>query len=189
MADIIRLLTRCWWHTRESWDLCIATQLNRRAKRAPSHDLTLIARFMGPTWGPSGADRTQVGPMLDPWTLLSGEPMLNRLPDAYVCKYFYGLFNLKYMFPLKSLNSYWSTIIGMWIFHVNVWYSKVQMKSLRMLKTINYARKLVISVAYAIGTSAGLACAACFHQVLLRDLYTQLCSVSNIFSYDFWKAF
>ena len=31
-----------------------------------------IARFMGPTWGPSGADRTQVGPMLAPWTLLSG---------------------------------------------------------------------------------------------------------------------
>ena len=35
--------------------------------------LTPIARFMGPTWGPSGADRTQVGPMLAPWTLLSGE--------------------------------------------------------------------------------------------------------------------
>ena len=33
---------------------------------------TLIARFMGPTWGPSGADRTQVGPMLAPRTLLSG---------------------------------------------------------------------------------------------------------------------
>ena len=29
-------------------------------------------KFMGPTWGPSGADRTQVGPMLAPWTLLSG---------------------------------------------------------------------------------------------------------------------
>ena len=28
---------------------------------------TLIARFMGPTWGPSGTDRTQVGPMLTPW--------------------------------------------------------------------------------------------------------------------------
>ena len=27
---------------------------------------------MGPTWGPYGADRTQVGPMLAPWTLLSG---------------------------------------------------------------------------------------------------------------------
>ena len=31
-----------------------------------------IAKFVGPTWGPSGADRTQVGPMLAPWTLLSG---------------------------------------------------------------------------------------------------------------------
>ena len=31
----------------------------------------LIARFMGPTLGPSGADRTQVGSMLAPWTLLS----------------------------------------------------------------------------------------------------------------------
>ena len=27
---------------------------------------------MGPTWGPSGADRTQVVPILAPWTLLSG---------------------------------------------------------------------------------------------------------------------
>ena len=34
--------------------------------------VSLIARFMGATWGPSGADRTQVGPMLAPWTLLSG---------------------------------------------------------------------------------------------------------------------
>ena len=33
---------------------------------------SLIARFMGPTLGPSGADRTQVGPMLAPRTLLSG---------------------------------------------------------------------------------------------------------------------
>ena len=27
---------------------------------------------MGPTWGPPGSDRTQVGPMLVPWSLLSG---------------------------------------------------------------------------------------------------------------------
>ena len=38
--------------------------------------LTLIARFIGPIWGPSGADRTQVGPMLAPWTLLSGKPLI-----------------------------------------------------------------------------------------------------------------
>ena len=37
-----------------------------------SYTTALIARFMGPTWGPFGAGRTQVGPMLAPWTLLSG---------------------------------------------------------------------------------------------------------------------
>ena len=42
------------------------------------HNPSLIARFMGPTWGPSGADRTQVGPMLAPWILLSG--ILDRCP-------------------------------------------------------------------------------------------------------------
>ena len=36
---------------------------------------TLIARFMGTTWGPPGDDRTQVGPMLAPWTLLSGNTL------------------------------------------------------------------------------------------------------------------
>ena len=30
------------------------------------------SKVHGPTWGPSGADRTQVSPMLAPWTLLSG---------------------------------------------------------------------------------------------------------------------
>ena len=33
---------------------------------------TQIANFMGPTWGPPGACRPQMGPMLAPWTLLSG---------------------------------------------------------------------------------------------------------------------
>ena len=32
-------------------------------------DQSLIAQLMGPTWGPSGADRTQVGPMLAPSTM------------------------------------------------------------------------------------------------------------------------
>ena len=39
---------------------------------AISQMVSLISRFMGPTWGTTGSDRTQVGPMLDPWTLLSG---------------------------------------------------------------------------------------------------------------------
>ena len=41
--------------------------VSRSAARASQ-----IARFMGPIWGPSGADRTQVGPMWALWTLLSG---------------------------------------------------------------------------------------------------------------------
>ena len=33
---------------------------------------TQITKFMGPTWGPPGTSRRQLGPMLAPWTLLSG---------------------------------------------------------------------------------------------------------------------
>ena len=55
---------------RQNWQVSIATNLD--------FDLgnrwimsSLIAKFMGPTWGPPGADRTQMGPMLATWTLLS----------------------------------------------------------------------------------------------------------------------
>ena len=44
------------------------THLHSRLPLAQA-TMTLITRFMGPTWGPSGADRTRVGPMLAPWTL------------------------------------------------------------------------------------------------------------------------
>ena len=33
---------------------------------------TQITKFMGPTWGPPGSCRPQMGPMLVPWTLLPG---------------------------------------------------------------------------------------------------------------------
>ena len=39
-----------------------------------------IAKFMRPPWGPPGSCRPQVGPMLAPWTLLSG-----RLTRRYSC--------------------------------------------------------------------------------------------------------
>ena len=38
---------------------------------------TLIARFMGPTWGLPGTDRTQVGPVWATWTLLPGNRVLS----------------------------------------------------------------------------------------------------------------
>ena len=33
---------------------------------------TQITKFLGPTWDPPGSYRPQMGPMLAPWTLLSG---------------------------------------------------------------------------------------------------------------------
>ena len=50
--------------------LCMQVQI---LCTAMFHRVTLIVRFMGPIWGPSGADRTQVGPMLASWTLLFGQ--------------------------------------------------------------------------------------------------------------------
>ena len=41
-----------------------------------------IARFMGSTWDPPGDDRTQVGPMLAPWTLLSGMLCISQSPGS-----------------------------------------------------------------------------------------------------------
>ena len=51
----------CHW-TVQSSKVLICTHKN----------VSLITRFLEPTWGPSGAERTQVGPMLASWTLLSG---------------------------------------------------------------------------------------------------------------------
>ena len=45
-------------------------------------ETSLIARFMGSTWGPSGADRSQVGPKLAPWTLLFGILSFHAFPNV-----------------------------------------------------------------------------------------------------------
>ena len=49
-----------------------------------SPNTTQIAKFMGPTWGPPGSCRPQMGPMLAPWTLLSGQ-----LINCLICKLFW----------------------------------------------------------------------------------------------------
>ena len=59
---------------------------------------TQIARFMGPTWDPPGSCRPQVGPMLTPWTLLSGKPQvilsLNTAPDVIIFQAKYSAMSL-----------------------------------------------------------------------------------------------
>ena len=48
-------------------------------------DIPQIARFMWPTWGPHGSCRPHVGPMLAPWTLLSGTVSLPESNPMYFC--------------------------------------------------------------------------------------------------------
>ena len=60
------------YHCFKQWLVACSVSQAISKYRGYSVMVTLIARFMGPTWGPSGTDRTQVGPMLAPWTLLSG---------------------------------------------------------------------------------------------------------------------
>ena len=42
-----------------------------------------IAKFIGPTWGPSGSCQPQLGTMLAPWTLLSGALSESGRYDAF----------------------------------------------------------------------------------------------------------
>ena len=46
-------------------------------------NITQIAKYMGPTWGPPGSCRPQMGPMLASWTLLSG----NIVSDLQIFKF------------------------------------------------------------------------------------------------------
>ena len=92
-ASYIRDLTVFHWNLNENTTIFIEENQSKNVifkqvamwfrpqcvKRVRSNNTTvgqftpissLIARFKGPTWGPPGANRTQVGPMLATWTLL-----------------------------------------------------------------------------------------------------------------------
>ena len=64
--------SRPLWRHSNVFRLILLGLLNRHPFVPVKALPTLIARSMGPTWGPSGADRTQMGTMLAPRTLLSG---------------------------------------------------------------------------------------------------------------------
>ena len=71
-------LTCYWWH---------GDGVNEPVHQQQLDWPTLRVRFVGPTWGPSGADRTKLGPMVAPWTLPSGKVSWNILvsaPDSVV---------------------------------------------------------------------------------------------------------
>ena len=49
--------------------------------------VTQIAKFMGPTWGPPGSCRPQMGPMLASWTLLSGQYLYMIPLNLYIMQW------------------------------------------------------------------------------------------------------
>ena len=71
-----------YWHLTQ-WSPLTVLTTQRACNKRHWHDCalqkqSLIASFMGPTWGPPGANRTQVGPMSASWTLLYGMPSSKR---------------------------------------------------------------------------------------------------------------
>ena len=64
----------------QNWQLKMHNQIPIKALSELSHKCvgfcwslySQITKFMGLTWGPPGSCRPQMGPMLAPWTLLSG---------------------------------------------------------------------------------------------------------------------
>ena len=66
---------------------------------------------MGPTWGPSGTDRTQIGPVLVPWTLLSGTfgflTFRHRVTHTYFIELHHNSFSVGYIFFRHNQLSAW----------------------------------------------------------------------------------
>ena len=80
---VIFVMVFLWHHSCHCDDLSIKLNLSLRwhfcditvvtAQDNLSLTSTQIAKFMGPTWGPPGSSRPQMGPKLAPWTLISGK--------------------------------------------------------------------------------------------------------------------
>ena len=77
-----------WWYnysTRDFGPLCGSLPQHKHDIQVlhmacTTTNSSQIAKFMGPIWGPPGSCWPQMGPMLAPWTLLSGMITISILP-------------------------------------------------------------------------------------------------------------
>ena len=60
---------------RDGLILASSSELRRRDYNGKTSQIT---KFMGPTWAPPGSCRPQMGPMLAPWTWLSGISIIRQ---------------------------------------------------------------------------------------------------------------
>ena len=126
------------------WGTAVAgSMLNPGYIYCVHNETALIARIMGQTWGPTGADRTQVGPMLAPWTLLSGwwlVPLSSLAPSAvgvyhyhYQINIFFITFALHFGVEISSIKmaccpwkinkiiKFWLLTSWWWYYNANAW--------------------------------------------------------------------
>ena len=71
-----------------------------------------IAKFMGPTWGPPGSCRPQMGPMLVPWTLLSRSFYKSKQTVSYATDW---------LVKLHTLPSIKTLLIEIWFHQFPLW--------------------------------------------------------------------
>ena len=145
-------------------------------------ETSLIARFMGPTWGLSGDDRTQVGPMFVPWTLLSGIVRMYHFgpTTAQIC--WVNLINCRHTRLIKTLNKHISCN------HLeNIRVSLIWLKVSQMLKAWLFKRSPILSFDILTSTPPLLVTPAvyrCLHHVVntrflcTRKVLKSLCIVN-----------
>ena len=90
----------------ETLNVVITTPAHVRILIIAGHPLiaSQIGKFMGPTWGPPGSCRPQMGPMLAPWSLLSGLVLLGARTSAVLscCIIIFMWFCIVFMGRMKS---------------------------------------------------------------------------------------
>ena len=100
--------------------ICMIHSLSTNHPNTKEEYISLIARFMGPTWGSPGADRTQLGPMWATWTLLSGRNRNWKIPHQVwyqaVCDYAtqISLSNLKQSHLDSDSTAGWLSLDNEW---------------------------------------------------------------------------
>ena len=93
------------WYVQRQWQAIwclnhqVRTTLAKDYDSWPAHLLVYsqLTKFMRPTWGPPGSCRSQMGPMLAPWTLLSGLALVDG-----TCWFRNNLGYLIWDFPLNT---------------------------------------------------------------------------------------
>ena len=76
VVSTLIILVSCARKNGEQWaesDLISTFQIWSHSRSRGIQKITQIARFLGPTLGLRGADMTPVGPILAPWSLISGK--------------------------------------------------------------------------------------------------------------------